>query len=144
LFVANRPNLAPGAKTNPVSGVSAGCGTVAAGQKLGGPGVYFDPCAFQAPLPGTLGTLGRNTVIAPNVTNMDVSLQRDFLLDSKRRLQFRAEVFNLPNHTTFASNTGSSLFVFSGENANRNSSAGRISRTANTSRQIQIALRFSF
>ena len=141
LFAANRPNLAGGASNNPVAGVSSGCGRISAGQALGTPELYFDPCAFSAPPPGTLGNAGRNTLIAPSVFNMDVSLQREFLLDSKRRLQLRADLFNLPNHPNF---TSPSPVVFSGRSGGRTSTAGRISRTATTSRQIQFALRFSF
>jgi hypothetical protein len=72
---------------------------------------------------------------------MDISLQREFLLDSRRRLQFRADIFNLPNHPNF---TAPSAVVFSGESGGRTTTAGRISRTATTSRQIQFALRLSF
>jgi hypothetical protein len=117
---------------------------VAPGRPLGGPELYFDPCAFAAPAPGRLGNLGRNTVIAPSVFSMDFSIQRDFLLDATKRLQFRAEIFNLPNHTSFGPVTGGGLTVFSGETASRTSTAGRINSTGTTSRQIQFALRFSF
>ena len=141
LFAANRPNLAAGASNNPVEGTSAGCGRVREGLKLGTPEMYFDPCAFSAPPSGTLGATGRNTLIAPSVFNMDISLQREFFLDSKRRLQFRADLFNLPNHSNFSS---PSAVVFSGRSGGRTSTAGRISKTATTSRQIQFALRFSF
>jgi carboxypeptidase family protein len=141
LFGATRPNLVPGASNNPIHGVTAGCGRVEAGLKLGGPDLEFDPCAFSAPPPGTIGNVGRNTLIAPSVFNLDLSLQREFLLDTKRRLQFRAEIFNLPNHSNFNS---ASPVVFSGESGDRTSSAGRISKTATTSRQMQFALRFSF
>ncbi len=144
LFSATRPSLASGHSNNPVSGATSGCGTIPSGGKLGRPELYFDPCAFVAPLPGELGNLGRNTILAPRVVSMDISIQRDFLLDAKRRLQFRLEIFNLPNHTNFSGNVGSSLFVFSGETAARGSTTGRMKNTATTSRQIQLALRLSF
>jgi len=144
LFSASRPDLRPGGSNNPTKGVTEGCGRVQKGRKLGGPDLYFDPCALAAPQPGRFGNLGRNTVIAPSVFSMDFSLQREFFLDATKRLQFRAEVFNLPNHTNFGTSQGGSLIVFSGESGDRNSTAGRISRTATTSRQIQFALRFSF
>ncbi|OFV96506.1 MAG: hypothetical protein A3H28_06225 [Acidobacteria bacterium RIFCSPLOWO2_02_FULL_61_28] len=144
LFVANRPNLLPGRSNNPIEGVAESCGPTLGGQKLGEPDLYYDPCAFAAPPPGQLGNLGRNTIIAPSVFSMDFSLQREFFLDARKRLQFRAEVFNLPNHTNFAPSTGNGLVVYSGESGIRNATAGRISRTATTARQIQFALRFSF
>ena len=66
------------------------------------------------------------------------------ILDATKRLQFRAEIFNLPNHTNFGAASGGGITVFSGESAGRTSTAGRISRTSTTCRQIQFALRFSF
>ena len=144
LFEPVRPNLAPGASNNPVSGTSTGCGRVPAGAKLGTPDLYYDPCAFELPPPGTIGNLGRNTLIAPSVFNLDVSFQREFLLDAKRRLQFRADFFNLPNRTNFNRSVKSSAVVFTGNSGGRNSTAGRLGSTATTSRQIQFALRFSF
>ena len=144
LFSPERPDLLPGRSNNPVEGVTDGCGPVRGGRRLGDPNLYFDPCSFAPPAPGRLGNAGRNTIIAPSVFTMDFSLQRDFFLDSTRRLQFRAELFNLPNHTNFGPVSGSGLTVFSGESGSRTSTAGRISRTATTSRQIQFALRFSF
>lgn len=141
LFAATRPNLVAGASTNSVEGATAGCGRVKAGQKVGTPQLYFDPCAFSVPAPGIPGNAGRNTLIGPSVFDMDISLQREFLLDSKRRLQFRTDVFNLQNRTNF---TAPSAVVFAGESGARTSTAGIISKTATTSRQIQFALRLSF
>lgn len=144
LFAANRPNLLPGRSNNPVEGVTAGCAGVPAGQPLGGPDRYFDPCSFSVPEPGTLGNAGRNTIIGPRVLSLDVSLQKELLLGGEKRLQFRAEVFNLPNHTNFASPSTSPSTVFSGSSGRPNATAGRLLRSATTSRQIQFALRFSF
>ncbi|MBI3939948.1 MAG: TonB-dependent receptor [Acidobacteria bacterium] len=145
LFVANRPNLLPGHSNNPTKGVTTGCSGVAAGQKLGGPELYFDPCSFSVPEPGTLGNVGRNTLIGPSAFSMDISLQKEFTLGGERRLQFRAEFFNLPNHPNFAGPSAGSSVVFSGAFPGRfNTTAGRLLRTATTSRQIQFALRLTF
>ena len=141
LFQANRPNLLPSADNNPISGTSAGCGLVAAGTELGTSDQYFDPCMFSAPLAGRTGSTGRNTLIAPSIFSTDIAITRDFLLDSKRRLQFRADVFNVPNHPNFAAPSSN---AFSGQLGNRTSTAGKITRTSTTSRQLQFSLRFSF
>lgn len=141
LFAPTRPNLLPGQSHNPVRGATAGCPGVEA-QKVGTPDLYFDPCVFTIPEPGTLGNVGRNTIIAPNVFNTDVSLQRDFFLDAKRRLQFRAEVFNLSNHTNF--NRVAPGIVFTGNSGRVHSTAGQFFQTLGNARQIQFALRFSF
>ena len=144
LFAPDRPNLVAGQSNNPTKGVSAGCGRVKAGQKLGGADQYFDPCAFEAPPPGTLGNLGRNTIIGPNLFSMDVSLQKEFRLDARRGLQFRAEIFNLLNRTNLGQVGPGSYYVLTGFPPRRNATAGTIQETATTSRQAQFALRFSF
>jgi hypothetical protein len=149
LFSATQPDLVANRSNNPVEGVSAGCAdprtglpAIEAGHPLGGPDLYFDPCSFSVPLSGTIGNAGRNTLNAPSVFNMDVSIQREFAVDSQRRLQFRAEIFNVPNRANF----GEALSgIFSGAYPGRpNPTAGRITETVTTSRQIQFALRFSF
>jgi hypothetical protein len=141
LFAATRPNLLPGQNNNPTQGVSIGCDAVQAGEKIGGPNLWFDPCVFSVPDDGTLGNLGRNTLIGPSIFNFDVSLQREFSLGNNRRLQFRAEFFNLANHPNFRTPTGSVVFTGSGR---FNPTAVRYTGTATTSRQTQFALRFSF
>jgi hypothetical protein len=150
LFAATRPNLLPGQNNNPTHGVSIGCKdpvtgatVVEAGQKLGGPSLFFDPCVFSVPDAGTLGNLGRNTLIGPSVFNMDVSLQREFPLGNGRRLQFRAEFFNVTNHPTFRTPATGSSVVFTGL-GRFNPTAWRYTATATTARQTQFALRFSF
>jgi hypothetical protein len=68
---------------------------------------------------------------------MDLSLQKEFVLGGERRLQFRAEFFNLPNHSNFAPPPASSRTL--------SPAAGRLlPPTITTARQIQFALRLSF
>src|SRR5438876_6088398 len=77
-WAPDRPNLNPGFSSNPTSGVTAGCPGVAAGQKLGTPDLYYDPCAFSRPAPGTYGNLGRNTLTGPGFYNVDFSADKVF------------------------------------------------------------------
>ena len=145
LFAAIRPNLLPGRNNNPASGVSEGCAGIKAGTKLAPPDLGFDPCAFSVPAePGTLGNAGRNTIIKPSAVNMDVSVQKDFAVDAKRRLQFRAEFFNIANHPNFSGSTSSEVLIFSGVSGQRSSAAARTHMTTTTARQLQFALRISF
>ena len=63
--------------------------------------------AFAAPALGTFGNLGRNVVRAPGFANWDVSFSKKAELfrtanDHAVQLQFRAEFFNLFNHTQWA------------------------------------------
>jgi hypothetical protein len=50
---------------------------------------------------GQFGNEGRNVVRGPGIADVDVSLFRYFNIDEKRRVQFRAECFNLFNHPNF-------------------------------------------
>jgi hypothetical protein len=148
LYTANRPNLLPGRSNNPVEGSTAGCtlgGTSIPAGKLGGPDRYYDPCAFAVPELGTLGNVGRNTMSGPGVISMDVSLQKDFVLGGERRLQFRAESFNLLNRNNFGAPSAASGVVFTGGPPGRlNANAGRSVRILTNARQVQFALRLSF
>jgi len=149
LLTANRPNLLPGYSNSPTHGVTAGCmlgsTTVEKGKKLGGPDLFFDPCAFAVPELGTLGNVGRNTVIGPGLRTMDVTLQKEFKLGRESRLQFRAESFNVFNRNNFGAPSGGGVIVFSGTFPGRlNSSAGKSVRILTNARQIQFALRLSF
>ena len=101
----DRPDLVAGRKgSNIVSGTTAGCLGVAAGQKLGTPKLYFDPCAFTTPPAGFLGTAGRNILRGPGLANLDFSLVKNTpigYLGESGKLEFRAEFFNLLNRANF-------------------------------------------
>jgi hypothetical protein len=78
--------------------------------------LWFDPCAFSRPAPGTYGNLGRNTLTGPGLFNTDASLAKTFKPTERINVQFRAEVFNLFNqaHLYLPSNSvfgGSAGFI---------------------------------
>ena len=60
-----------------------------------------DLCAFQAPRGLTQGNTGRNYLNNPSRTNFDVAFFRNFKTIHESTIQFRAEVFNVFNHTQF-------------------------------------------
>jgi hypothetical protein len=63
------------------------------------PQSWFNPCAFATPQPGRFGSAGRNILIGPGIQNLDISLVKNMPFRTEgRRLQLRAEVFNLLNH----------------------------------------------
>jgi len=55
---------------------------------------------FCIPPPGQNGN-GRNIVQGPNFWNLDSGLLKDFGITERLKLQFRAEVFNVLNHTNW-------------------------------------------
>jgi hypothetical protein len=102
-------------------------------------GRYFDPNAFVLPLAGTFGSSPRGFFIGPGLFTLDTSLFKKFNIDEKRSLQFRAEAFNVTNHTNFS---GPNPQVFSGATAS--ASAGILTNTNGYSRQLQFALKLMF
>jgi hypothetical protein len=62
---------------------------------------WFDTTAFAQPALGQFGSVGRNTLRAPNFTNLDLALFKNFDLPMKTKLQFRFESFNALNHAQF-------------------------------------------
>ena len=60
------------------------------------------------PVAGTFGTMGRNIFRDSGFKNLDFSLFKNFTFRERFGAQFRAEVFNLLNHPTFANPYGAS------------------------------------
>jgi hypothetical protein len=74
------------------------------------PGTLFNTCAFVDPPLGSFGNTRKNTVLGPNFRNWDFSIFKDFVPRENTILQFRAEFFNLLNHTTLSfNNVGTDL-----------------------------------
>jgi Carboxypeptidase regulatory-like domain/TonB dependent receptor-like, beta-barrel len=144
----DRPNLNAGrTNSNITSGTTAGCPGVAAGQKLGTANLFFDPCAFSLQPMGFLGNAGRNILSGPGLANLDFSAVKDTripFLGEAGSLQFRAEIFNIFNHTNlgFSPIDNADRVVFSGSKINP--AAGVMIGTATPSRQIQFALKLIF
>jgi carboxypeptidase family protein len=103
---------------------------------LGSPKEYFNPNAFIAPADGTYGNLGRDTFISPGLASWDFSFLKDTRIREKLSLQFRAEFFNLLNHANF--NTPNLITITP---TGLSPTAGVITSTSTTSRQIQFGLK---
>ncbi len=106
---------------------------------LGNPNQWFNPEAFVLPMAGTYGNVGRGVYSGPGLADVDASLFKTTAITERTNLQFRAEVFNVLNHTNFGTPNAT---VFS--NGAISPSAGLITATATTSRQIQFGLKLIF
>lgn len=108
-------------------------------QVVGSVTEWFNPNAYLLPTPGTFGDLRRGTLRGPGLAEVDSSLFKTTRISERLTLQFRAEFFNIANHANFRiPNT----VVFSGTSISP--SAGIISATATTSRQIQFGTKLIF
>jgi hypothetical protein len=102
---------------------------------------YLNPAAFALPAPGTFGTLSRGTVRQPSLTNVDFSMNKNFALTERYRLQLRAEFFNIFNHPQF---NGFNNTVFnSGLVVSRNGAFGFLNSDRGP-RNIQFGVKMSF
>ena len=108
---------------------------------------WINPGCFAAPqaqqlnnagavvVPGKLGNAGRVPVVGPDFVNTDFSLIKQFALPRKDMgLNFRAEFFNLFNHTQY----GMPLQDYGAPGF------GVVNSTVNNPRLIQLALKLSF
>jgi len=157
------PNLAPGSTFySATHGVSIGCGTgairgtapnataILAGTPLRTAGLFYDPCAFQLQPVGTLGNSGRDVLRMAPFNNIDFSVSKDTPLKFREGavLEFRAEFFNVLNHPNLGlpahSNYSGSLSDTGPTSENPSATAGQVTATANTARQVQLALRIIF
>ncbi|WP_263360160.1 carboxypeptidase-like regulatory domain-containing protein [Acidicapsa ligni] len=110
---------------------------------------WFNPDAFLAPYPGTFGNTSRDSLVGPGLTDVDLSLSKSTVVHDRVRAQFRVEYFNVLNHSNF---TTPNAVVFStgptpakpDTAAAVSPTAGVVTATATTSRQLQFALKFLF
>lgn len=106
---------------------------------------YFNPAAFS--VPGTVvnalgapvqtfGNAGRMVLRGPGSRNLDASLFKDIGLSEQRKLEFRAEAFNLTNTPTFTLPSARSAVLTVG-----NAAFGKLSGSQTVGRQIQFGLK---
>jgi len=110
---------------------------------------WFNPNAFTAPYPGTFGNASRDSLTGPGLTDVDLSFAKNTTIHERLRTQFRAEYFNILNHTNFT--TPNAVVFSTGPTPAKTSTAAALSptagvmtATATTSRQLQFALKFLF
>ncbi|MEP6850751.1 MAG: carboxypeptidase regulatory-like domain-containing protein [Acidobacteriota bacterium] len=97
---------------------------------------WFNTGCFSNPPAGVnrVGNASRNTIFGPSTTRFDATLSKNIRFGESKALQLRWEVFNIFNHTNFA--TLSSL--------NITSSAYGIIGTTRDPRTMQLGAKFSF
>jgi hypothetical protein len=122
----DRPNMAPGRTLD--------------GAYIRKPERWIDPTAFALQPAGTYGNAGRNILIGPGLTEVNLSLFKTTRLSERWGLQFRSEFFNLLNRSNF----GIPSTVVLTPSGSPSGSAGIITRTATTSRQIQFGVKLTF
>ena len=95
---------------------------------------WFNTAAFTTPAAFTFGDAGRNSVYGPALWKTDVALQRNFDLAGRTQIEFRAEAFNVFNHTNLGT---PERFVNTPQ-------FGSVVMSATSARQIQFVGRLKF
>jgi hypothetical protein len=105
------------------------------------PGAYFNPNAFLPPATGTYGNVSRDALTGPGLSELDFSAVKNSRITERLGLQFRAEFFNLLNHTNFLT---PNEVVYTSATSGISPTAGVVTATSTTSRQIQFGAKLQF
>lgn len=124
---------------------------------------WLNPAAFAIPRPGTFGNLERGLLHGPTYVQADLTLAKRFPVREAMNVEFRAEIYNLLNHTNFQNplatlnptlGTGANQLQpgqpFTAVAAGGGGLFGQFNQTVSksvgtgTNRQIQFALRLNF
>ena len=130
--LTQRPNLVPG--QNPYC-------------QPKGRDCWLNPAAYAAPAPYTFGDLGNNSLFGPGAVIVNTALSRIFPIRESQQVEFRWEVFNLPNHANLyvPSVIGAALLPTFGQPTPASTAGlGALNQTVNDPRVMQFALKYSF
>jgi hypothetical protein len=95
---------------------------------------WFNTSAYVVAPEYTFGNTGRNSLRGPSFTNLDASIFRNFTIFRESSFQFRAEFFNILNHTNLGNPDGNL----------QSGTYGKIRYQNGSSRQIQFAGKINF
>lgn len=96
---------------------------------------WFDTSQFSQPAQGTFGNCPINSVRGPGSKNLNMSLFRSFPLPKDRRIEFRAEAFNVFNWVNYG---------FPGSSVANQGTFGRITSSLGDPREMQFAIKLYF
>ena len=102
---------------------------------------YIKTACFALPVPGYLGDVEALPLTGPATWTTDASVKRNIKIREDMGFQVTADVFNIFNRTNFAPPASVNVFTATGA---VNTTAGQITRTIGTSRQMQFGVRFEF
>jgi hypothetical protein len=133
---------------NPNNYIKTQCFAVPTAPSVAFYNTYCDPSQGSYPLCFNLrGNAGRNTIPGAGLLNLDFSLFKNNYvrkISENFNVQFRAEIFNILNHANFATPVEPDNTDIFDETGALNSTAGLLTSTTTSSRQIQFALKVSW
>jgi len=115
---------------NPYAGIPSGCRPTTASCRA------LNPSAFVQPPIYTFGTSSYDNLRGKGLNNLDFSLFKNTHIEERYNVQFRAEAFNLWNHTQ--------LGPFPGSSITNQAALGVYSTLHHAPRVVQLALKIAF
>jgi len=108
-------------------------------------GTFYNTCAFISnPVLGTYGNAGRNVVRGPGYQIWDMSLLKLFPVREQMRFEFRADFFNIWNHTNLLTGPFGAAGQVEPVAVELNTDQMGFPQAARDPRLIQFALKFLF
>jgi hypothetical protein len=105
---------------------------------------YIKTACFAFPTPGTmLGSSARNSITGPGLRNVDLTFMKNNMVKERLNIQFRTDLFNIFNFVNYATPLKASTQLFTQAGAPI-ASAGTLTQTSTSSRQIQFAVKLIF
>jgi hypothetical protein len=128
-----RPNVAPGLDLEKAI--------------MGDPMGFVNPAFFQLQPAGFYGNAPRNALIGPDLRSFDMTLTKRTPITERLQSEFRFEAFNLFNRPNFAPPDAVNRVIYTGVDALTGAAVpnpffGQLTRTATSSRQLQLGLKF--
>jgi hypothetical protein len=100
----------------------------------------LNKAAFVIAPAGTFGNAGRNILTAPGFEDIDFAISKNTAIKERVSLQFRAEAFNLFNHTNLGQPSNSITAANYGQILVTRATRGDLG----SSRQIQLGAKLIF
>ena len=138
------------------AGVAAGVGSGSRADIVGDPNavsrvgaagvgpLWYNPAAFAVPTGLTFGDSGRNSLRNPRRTNFDMALFKHFPIHESVAAEFRAEAFNVFNHTEWGGIAGDAGSAGGAGNNTLNASNFLFITGVHNARILQLALKLFF
>jgi hypothetical protein len=106
---------------------------------------WLNPASFAFPAPYTFGDLKNNSLFGPGSILTNTALSRLFPIGERQQIEFRWEVFNLPNHVNLYAPQGALVApTFGQPTAGSTAGLGALNQTTNDPRTMQFALKYTF
>lgn len=106
---------------------------------------FLNASSFAFPIPYTFGNLKNMSLFGPGSIIANTGLWRDFPITERQQIEFKWEVFNLPNHANLYPPQGAVVAPTFGQPTPASTAGlGALNQTTNDPRTMQFSLKYSF